>query len=50
MTYACFKLDALTPSLWRATFSNPPINLIDVRIGARRVIGPSGHCDLTRDS
>jgi enoyl-CoA hydratase/carnithine racemase len=32
MTYACFKLDALTRSLWRATFSNPPINLIDVRM------------------
>jgi enoyl-CoA hydratase/carnithine racemase len=23
-------LDALTPSLWRTTFNNPPINLIDV--------------------
>jgi hypothetical protein len=32
MTYACFKLDALTRSLWRVTFSNPPINLIDVRM------------------
>jgi enoyl-CoA hydratase/carnithine racemase len=32
MTYTCFKLDALSPSLWRATFSNPPINLIDVRM------------------
>jgi acetylornithine deacetylase/succinyl-diaminopimelate desuccinylase-like protein len=30
MTYTCFKLDALTPSLWRTTFNNPPINLIDV--------------------
>jgi hypothetical protein len=34
MTYTCFKLDALTPSLWRTTFNNPPINLIDVRMVA----------------
>jgi len=32
MTYTCFKLDALTPSLWRTTFNNPSINLIDVRM------------------
>jgi enoyl-CoA hydratase/carnithine racemase len=32
VTYTCFKLDALTPSLWRTTFNNPPINLIDVRM------------------
>jgi enoyl-CoA hydratase/carnithine racemase len=34
MTYTCFKLDVLTPSLWRTTFNNPPINLIDVRMVA----------------
>jgi hypothetical protein len=28
VTYTCFKLDALTPSLWRTTFNNPPINLL----------------------
>jgi hypothetical protein len=27
MTYACFKLDALTRSLWRVTFSNPPMSI-----------------------
>lgn len=32
MTYTCFKLDALTPSLWRTTFNNPSTNLIDVRM------------------
>jgi enoyl-CoA hydratase/carnithine racemase len=32
MTYVRFKLDELTQSLWRVTFSNPPINLIDVRM------------------
>src|ERR1700716_4376189 len=25
----CFSLDRSTPSLWRVTFDNPPINLID---------------------
>jgi enoyl-CoA hydratase/carnithine racemase len=27
--YARFRLDRSTPSLWRVTFANPPINLID---------------------
>jgi enoyl-CoA hydratase/carnithine racemase len=34
MTYICFKWDALTLSLGRTTFNNPPINLIDVRMVA----------------
>jgi enoyl-CoA hydratase/carnithine racemase len=29
MTFTRFALDKSTPSLWRVTFSNPPINLID---------------------
>src|SRR5260370_36086027 len=29
MTYTRFTLDSSTPSLWRATFNHPPINLID---------------------
>jgi enoyl-CoA hydratase/carnithine racemase len=29
MTYTRFTLDNSTPSLWRVTFSNPPINLVD---------------------
>src|SRR6267142_4530755 len=29
MLFTRFTLDNSTPSLWRATFSNPPINLID---------------------
>ena len=29
MTYKSFSLDKSTPSLWRVTFDNPPINLID---------------------
>jgi enoyl-CoA hydratase/carnithine racemase len=29
MTYTRFSLDRSTPSLWRVTFHNPPINLID---------------------
>ena len=29
MTYTRFTLDRATPSLWRATFNHPPINLID---------------------
>jgi enoyl-CoA hydratase/carnithine racemase len=34
MTYRRFTLDNSTPSLWRVTFNNPPINLIDsVMIG-----------------
>ena len=34
MTPARFTLDSSTPSLWRVTFHNPPINLIDsVMIG-----------------
>jgi len=34
MTYTRFTLDSSTPSLWRVTFTNPPINLIDsVMIG-----------------
>jgi hypothetical protein len=28
MTYTRFSLDKSTPSLWRVTFDNPPINLI----------------------
>ena len=27
--YTRFDLDRSTPSLWRVTFNNPPINLID---------------------
>jgi hypothetical protein len=27
--YTRFSLDRSTPSLWRVTFDNPPINLID---------------------
>ena len=44
MTYTCFKLDALTPSLWRTTFNNPPINLVDVRMVAelRELFVPRG--------
>jgi enoyl-CoA hydratase/carnithine racemase len=34
MVYMRFTLDRSTPSLWRVTFSHPPINLIDsVMIG-----------------
>ena len=29
MTFTRFALDKRTPSLWRVTFCNPPINLID---------------------
>ncbi len=29
MTFTRFTLDRSTPSLWRATFNHPPINLID---------------------
>jgi hypothetical protein len=29
MTFKRFTLDKATPSLWRVTFNNPPINLID---------------------
>ena len=29
MPYTRFSLDRSTPSLWRVTFDNPPINLID---------------------
>ena len=29
MAYTRFSLDRSTPSLWRVTFNNPPINLID---------------------
>ena len=29
MTYTRFTLDSSAPSLWRATFNHPPINLID---------------------
>src|SRR3979411_3430321 len=29
MAYTAFSLDRSTPSLWRVTFDNPPINLID---------------------
>ena len=29
MTLTRFNLDKATPSLWRVTFNNPPINLID---------------------
>jgi enoyl-CoA hydratase/carnithine racemase len=29
MAYTRFSLDRSTPSLWRVTFDNPPINLID---------------------
>src|SRR5207245_9043867 len=29
MTYTRFSLDKSTPTLWRVTFDNPPINLID---------------------
>ncbi len=29
MTFTRFALNNSTPSLWRVTFSNPPINLID---------------------
>lgn len=29
MAYTRFNLDRSTPSLWRVTFDNPPINLID---------------------
>src|SRR5258708_12313382 len=29
MAYTGFSLDRSTPSLWRVTFDNPPINLID---------------------
>src|SRR3977135_1687226 len=29
MAYTRFRLDRSTPSLWRVTFDNPPINLID---------------------
>ena len=37
MTYTRFTLDNSTHSLWRATFNNPPINLIDsVMIGELR--------------
>jgi enoyl-CoA hydratase/carnithine racemase len=34
VTFTRFTLDSSTPSLWRVTFNNPPINLIDsVMIG-----------------
>src|SRR5882672_5760092 len=37
MAYKRFNVDNSTPSLWRATFNNPPINLIDsVMIGELR--------------
>ena len=37
MTYTRFALENSTPSLWRVTFDNPPINLIDsVMIGELR--------------
>jgi hypothetical protein len=37
MAYTRFSLDRSTPSLWRVTFNNPPINLIDsVMIGELR--------------
>jgi len=37
MTHTRFTLDNSTPSLWRVTFNNPPINLIDsVMIGELR--------------
>ena len=29
IAYTRFSLDKSTPSLWRVTFDNPPINLID---------------------
>ena len=29
MAYTRFSLERSTPSLWRVTFDNPPINLID---------------------
>ena len=29
MAHTRFSLDRSTPSLWRVTFDNPPINLID---------------------
>ena len=29
LAYTGFSLDRSTPSLWRVTFDNPPINLID---------------------
>src|SRR3981189_3988512 len=29
MAYTRFRLDRSTPSLWRVTFDNPPINLSD---------------------
>jgi len=29
MAYKRFSLDRSTPLLWRVTFDNPPINLID---------------------
>src|SRR5467141_290981 len=33
MAYTRFTLDSSTPSLWRVTFDNPPINLIDPVMG-----------------
>jgi hypothetical protein len=35
MTHTYFKLDVLTQSLWRTTFNNPPMNLIDVKMIAK---------------
>jgi len=46
MTYTRFTLDNSTHSLWRATFNNPPINLIDSvmigrRLGVINVVSPA---------
>jgi len=46
MTYTRFTLDPSTPSLWRVTFNNPPINLIDsIMIGELREL----FADVERD-
>ena len=56
MTFTRFILDKSTPSLWRATFNNPPINLIDsVMIGELRELfaeieGKEGPTVLVFDS
>src|SRR6266850_4300468 len=56
MTYTRFTVDHSTHSLWRATFNNPPINLIDsVMIGELRelfaeVEGHQGPTVLVFDS
>jgi transposase InsO family protein len=61
--YTRFDLDRSTPSLWRVTFNNPPINLIDAAMmiahrdrarqaSGRRALrqrGPRLHYDIAGD-